>query len=258
VRATGFLVPREEAMVFLDAPGFKVSEVLVREGGRVTVGQILARITRSAGEAPEPPPSGRPAPAGPVMMALRAPAAGVVTHSTAMVGTVASAAMSEPLFRIAIDNEIELEVEVSSIHVPELAAGQTVRIEVEDGRGLSGRVRLVPAEIDQRTQLGRARLSLEGDPTLRIGTFARAAIDASRSCGISVPTSAVLHRTEGSGVQIVRDSTIQTRRVQIGLHSDSHSEIRDGLREGDVVVANAGSSLHDGDKVITLLADGPQ
>jgi len=59
VRATGFLVPREEAMVFLDAPGFRVTEVLVREGDRVTSGQILARMTRQAGEGPSRPRSPR-------------------------------------------------------------------------------------------------------------------------------------------------------------------------------------------------------
>jgi multidrug efflux pump subunit AcrA (membrane-fusion protein) len=252
VRATGFLLAREEAMVFLDAPGFKVTEVLAREGDRVTSGQILARLTRQA-DGPETPAAGRPTTA-----TLKAPSTGVVTHGAAVIGTVASVAMPEPLFRIAINNEIELEVEVSSIHVPELASGQTARVEIEDGRALSGRVRQVPGEIDQRTQLGRARISFEGDPSLRIGMFAKASVDANRSCGISVPTSAVFHRTEGTSVQVVRDATVETRLVQVGLHSDTQTEIRDGLREGDVVVANAGSSLHDGDKVTVIFADGTQ
>jgi multidrug efflux pump subunit AcrA (membrane-fusion protein) len=42
---------------------------------------------------------------------------------------------------------------------------------------------------------------------------------------------------------------VQTRKVQIGFHSDNDIEIRNGLREGDIVVANAGSSLRDGDRV---------
>jgi len=33
------------------------------------------------------------------------------------------------------------------------------------------------------------------------------------------------------------------------LLSDANAEIRDGLKEGEVVVANAGSSLEDGDQV---------
>jgi hypothetical protein len=73
--------------------------------------------------------------------------------------------------------------------------------------------------------------------------FARATIEANRSRGISVPRSAVLYRTEGPSVQVVRGDVIETRLVHVGYHSDTDTEIRDGLREGDLVVRDAGSSL---------------
>lgn len=245
IRVTGFLVPREEAVVTLDAPGMRVTEILASEGDRVTAGQTLARLTRDG------PDTGGAAKTA----TLKAPAAGVITRSTAVVGATASPLTPEPLFRIAVDNEIELEAEVPSIHVPALTSGQTARVEIGAPRELSGRVRLAPARIDQRTQLGRARIALERDPLIRLGVFARATIDAQRSCGISVPRSAVRYRTEGTSVQVVRNDAIETRLVQVGLHSDTDTEIRDGLREGDMVVANAGGSLRDGDKVKPLTSD---
>jgi RND family efflux transporter MFP subunit len=162
---------------------------------------------------------------------------------------------NEPIFRIAVDNEIELEAEVPSVHIPILAPGQTARVEIEDSRELSGKVRLVPGAVDLKTQLGRARVSLERDSRLRLGMFARATIEANRSRGISVPRSAVLYRTEGPSVRIVRGDVIETRLVHIGYHSDTDTEIREGLREGDLVVANAGSSLRDGDKVKPVESD---
>jgi hypothetical protein len=79
--------------------------------------------------------------------------------------------------------------------------------------------------------------------------FASATINANRSCGVSVPRTAVSHRTEGTSVQIVRNNTVEKRLVQVGLHSDTHIEIRNGLSEGEMVVADAGSSLRPGDKV---------
>ena len=82
--------------------------------------------------------------------------------------------------------------------------------------------------------------------------FASATIDATRSCGVSVPRTAVHHRTDGTSVQIVQDNTIEKRLVKVGLHSDTHTEIREGLREGELVVADAGSSLRHGDKVKPL------
>jgi HlyD family secretion protein len=250
IRVTGFLVAREEAVVSLDMPGYKVSEVLVGEGDRVTSGQILVRLARLTGETLDPSTDRRPA-----TMTLKAPAAGVITHSTAVLGSTASPLQTEPLFRIAVDNEIELEAEIPSIHVPLLVPKQPARIEIENNRELSGQVRLVPGAVDLKTQLGRARVSLERDSRLRLGMFARATIEANRSRGISVPRSAVFYRTDGPSVQIVRGNVIETRLVRVGYHSDTDTEIREGLREGDLVVANAGGSLGDGDKVKPVDAD---
>ena len=235
IRVTGFLVARSEAVVIFDLPGFKISEIQVGEGERVTSGQTLVRLSPISGD------SGS--------NTLKSPVSGLVIKSTAAIAATASAGPGEPLFRIAVDNEIELEADIPSIHMPLLARDQGARIQIDDGRELSGRVRLAPAAVDQRTQLGRARLSLERASGLRLGMFARATIDASRSCGISVPRSAVTYRTDGTSVQVVNESVVATRKVEIGLHSDNDAEIRQGLREGDVVVANAGSSLRDGDRV---------
>ena len=248
VRVTGFLVARQEAVVSLDIPNMRVTEVLVGEGETVKAGQELVRLTR------QPDENARPN-AAPQTITLKSPVTGLVIRTSAVVGAMAAAMPGEPLYRIAIDGEIELEVEVPSVHVPELASGQTARVELESGQELSGSIRLVPASIDQRTQLGRARLTLEKHPALRFGLFARAIIDASRSCGLSVPRSAVQYRTEGASVQLVRDNVVETRRVQLGFHSDYEIEIRDGLREGNMVVADAGSSLRDGDKVKPVLSD---
>jgi HlyD family secretion protein len=239
IPVTGFLVARREAVVTL-MPGDRVVEVLVGEGDTVASDQTLAQVTRP------PRPGGEPRNE---TVALKAPAAGVVIRSSAAIGAAGSPAQAEPLFRLAVDGEIELEAEVPSIHAPQISPGQPARIAVGNAFELSGQVRLAPAAIDPKTQLGRARISLAGKPRLRFATFARAVIDSSRSCGLSIPRSAVTYRTNGASVQVVADSAIETRTVQIGLHSDTDVEVTSGLAEGDLVVANAGTSLRDGDKV---------
>jgi HlyD family secretion protein len=243
VHGSGFLMPRSEALVTLDAEGFRVVEVLAQEGDTVTAGQTLVRLSRRT-------PNGEQA------AVLRAPAAGLIVKSSAVVGAVASP-RAEPLFNIAVDKEIEAEVEVPSIHVPKLKAGQTARVTGADGREWSGRVRLVRADIDRNTQLGRVRVSVERDPSLRAGLFVSVTIDAIRSCGVAVPRAAVLYRTDGTSVQVVRDSdhVIETRRVRVGLFSPGMAEIESGVRESEMIVANAGTSLRDGDKVKPIFAN---
>ena len=245
MRVTGFLVPRKVAVVSVDNEGYKITEVLVSEGDQVTAGQDMVKLTREASRDQRPPGGGQAgaqssAPPGKTNTTLQAPVAGLVMSSAATRGAVASP-QAGPLFRIITDNEVELDVEVPSLQVPKLKPGATARIIVDDGPERNGRLRMVEADIDQRTQLGHARLSVDRDPTLRVGMFARATIDASRSCGVSIPRSAVIYQTEGTSVQVVRANKIETRRVQLGLLADHTVEIREGVAEGDVVVANAGT-----------------
>jgi HlyD family secretion protein len=271
VRFTGLVVPRAEAIVNLDADGYQISEVLVAEGDIVTSGQVLVRMTRLASPAAPPPsaappmgfgPLGAPAmPQPPATKRLTAPAGGLVSKSTARVGAIAAPVPlppplgPEPLFRIIVDNKLEIEADVPSIDLPKLKAEQLARVQLENGRELTSQIRTILPEIDRRTQLGKVRLTIDTDPAIRAGMFASGTIDASHSCGVSIPRSAVEYLTEGPTVQIVRDATVMTRRLGLGLSSDTDVEVKYGIQEGDLVVANAGASLHDGDRVKPMFAD---
>jgi multidrug efflux pump subunit AcrA (membrane-fusion protein) len=237
VRVTGFAVARKTAMVLADAEGAKVAEVLVREGDVVADKQELARLTSLDPRAPAPQP-------------LRAPAAGLVTQVRTAVGVPVSP-QSGAMFQIAVGSEIELEAEVPGLHMLKLNPGATARVARDGFPDIAGRLRLVSPEIDRVTQLGRVRIALGADAPLKIGTFARVTIDARRSCGVAVPRSALDHST----VQVVKGNVIETRKVRVGLTSDTSTEILEGLNEGDIVVADAGTSLHDGDTVKTMFAD---
>src|SRR5438105_6218672 len=244
VRVTGFIVAKREAVVGADQEGSKVTDLFVREGDIVTDNQELARLS-----AP-PQQQGQQAGGRSGPVALRAPAPGLVTEVRTIVGAPASP-QAGPMFRIAVNNEIELDAEVPSIHVLKLNPGATARISRDNAPDLVGRVRLVSPQIDRTTQLGHVRISLANNPSLRVGMFARANIDAKRSCGVAVPRTAIDHLT----VQVVKGNTVETRRVRTGLVSDTDIEILEGLAEGEIVVADAGSSLHDGDQIKTMFAE---
>ena len=63
VRVTGFLVPRREAVVAVEQEGFRVTEVLVRDGDQVTENQELVRLGGPAAAA-QAQQSGAAEPAG--------------------------------------------------------------------------------------------------------------------------------------------------------------------------------------------------
>jgi multidrug efflux pump subunit AcrA (membrane-fusion protein) len=244
VRVTGFVVPRREAVVGADQEGSKVTDLLVREGDTVADNQELARLSA--------PPQQPGAPARPNQgpISLRAPAAGLLTEVKTIVGAPASP-QAGPMFRIAVNNEVELDAQVPAVHMLKLNPGATVRVSRDDAPDLVGRVRLISPEIDRTNQLGHIRISLTSNPSLKVGMFARASIDAKRSCGVAIPRTAIDHLT----VQVVKGNTVETRNVRVGLVSDTSTEILEGLDVGEIVVADAGSSLHDGDQIKTMFAD---
>jgi multidrug efflux pump subunit AcrA (membrane-fusion protein) len=245
VRVTGFVVPRREAVVGVDQEGSRVSDLLVREGEMVSENQELARLALPPPQPGAPGAGSRPAPTS-----LRAPAAGLLTQVNTIVGAPASP-QAGPMFRIAVNNEIDLDAEVPAVHMMKLNPGATVRISRDSGPDLAGRVRLVSPQIDRTTQLGHVRITLTNHPSLKIGMFAQASIDAKRSCGVAIPRTAIDHLT----VQVVKGNTVETRHVRVGLVSDTSTEILEGLDVGEIVVADAGSSLHDGDQIKTMFAE---
>src|SRR6476660_3982581 len=243
VRVTGFIVPRRDAQVGVDQEGSKVTDLFVREGDIVTENQELARLT-------PPPQQQQQAQGGARPVSLRAPAAGLVTEMRTAVGAPASP-QAGPMFRISVNNEIELDAEVPSFQLIKLNPGATVRISRDDAPDVVGKVRQISPQIDRTTQLGHVRISVSNNPSLKVGMFARANIDAKRSCDVAVPRTAIDRLT----LQVVKGNTIETRRVRVGLTSDTSTEILEGLDVGEIVVADAGTSLHDGDQIKTMFAD---
>jgi multidrug efflux pump subunit AcrA (membrane-fusion protein) len=237
VRVTGYLMPRREAYVAMNQEGFRIAEVLAQEGDQVSADQELVRLTRLGPADPRAAAAGQAG--APATIALRAPAAGVIARSTARVGALTNP-RGEPLFRITVDPALDAVIEVPSLYVTKIRAGAPARLFFEDGLELGGSVRVPASDVDPATQFGRARVAVTPNPALRAGMFASALIDTARSCGIAVPRSAIMRQNDTASVQVLRDGRVELRRVRVGLSSEDNVEIREGLSEGESVVANAG------------------
>ncbi|KQQ27165.1 RND transporter MFP subunit [Methylobacterium sp. Leaf123] len=180
---------------------------------------------------------------------IRAPEAGIVSRRTARVG-MATSSSAEPLFRLIARGEIELEAEVIETKLPLLREGAPAFIEIGEGERVTGSVRAVYPEVDKASRLGKVRVRLDPDPRLRIGTFARGAVELARTRGVTVPQASVLYGGgKRSSVLVVAEDKVESREVRTGLSDDDDIEIRSGLAEGERVVARAGSFLRDGDRV---------
>jgi len=232
VEVTGTVIAREETAVRPERPGLKVSDVMADAGDSVAAGQVLARLTLPEGGS----------------VNVTAPVAGVIASSTATIGAPASA-RGETLFSIIARSEYDLVGLVPVENIGKLQANQTASINIIGAGTVQGVVRRVAPTVEANSQLGQVFIAITTNRRLLINSSGRATIRTTQSCGLSVPLAAVLYSSAGTVVQVVKRERIETRRVEIGLMSGGTVEIKEGLTEGDDVVARAGSLLREGDPV---------
>lgn len=237
VEVSGFILAREETAVRPERPGLKVAEVLAEAGDTVTAGQNLARLNLPEGG----------------FQMIQAPVAGTISASSAIIGAIA-AARGDALFSIIARSEYDLVGLVPSADLAKLAVNQPASIRIVGLGYVQGKVRRVAPTIEPNSQLGQVFIGITASQRLPINSSGRAEIKTGQSCGVAVPLAAILYTPAGTVVQVIRRNRVETKRVEVGLTDGGQVEIRDGLNEGDIVVARAGSLLREGDPVRPVMA----
>jgi multidrug efflux pump subunit AcrA (membrane-fusion protein) len=237
VEATGTIIAREETSVRPERPGLKVTDVLAEAGDTTTAGQVLARLALPEGGT----------------LQVTAPVAGVIAASTAQIGNFASA-KGEALFTIVARSEYDLVGLVATTDLRKLAVNQPATVRISGAGDIDGKVRRIGPTVEPNIQQGMVYIGISSQKRLLLKASGRALIKSGQSCNVAVPLTAVQYSSAGTVVQVIRRNRVETKRVEVGLMSGGNIEVRDGLNEGDVVVARAGALLREGDPVRPVMA----
>ncbi|MGY3606950.1 MULTISPECIES: efflux RND transporter periplasmic adaptor subunit [unclassified Bradyrhizobium] len=237
VEVSGIIMPREETQVRPERFGLKVAEVMADPGDNVTAGQQLARLNLPEGG----------------QLNITAPVAGTISASSAIVGTIAGG-KGEALFSIIARNEFDLIGMVPTRDLGKLQPNQTASIKVIGAGEMDGKVRRVAPTVEPNSQLGQVVVGINAPRRLLVNSSGRAQIKTGQSCGVAVPLTAILYGSAGTVVQVIKRDRVETRRVETGLMQAGQVEIREGVQEGDIVVARAGALLREGDPVRPVMA----
>lgn len=237
VEATGTIIAREETSVRPERPGLKVTEVLAEAGQTTTAGQVLARLALPEGGT----------------LQVTAPVAGVIATSTAQIGNFASA-KGEALFTIVARSEYDLVGLVATTDMRKLAVNQQATVRIAGAGDMDGKIRRIGPTVEPNIQQGMVYIGISSQKRLLLNASGRALIKSGQSCNVAVPLTAVQYSSAGTVVQVIRRNRVETKRVEVGLMSGGNIEIRDGLNDGDVIVARAGALLREGDPVRPVMA----
>ena len=237
VEASGTIVARQETAVRPERPGLKVTELMAEAGDTITAGQVLARLSLPEGGT----------------LQVTAPVAGLIASSTAQIGAPASA-KGEALFSIVARSEYDLVGLVPTSDMKKLAVNQPATVRLTGAGDIEGKIRRIAPTVEPNIQQGVAYIGISTPRRLLLNSSARALIKVGQSCNVAVPLTSVQYSSAGTVVQLIRRNRVETKRVEIGLMSGGNIEIRDGVNEGDIVVARAGALLREGDPVRPVMA----
>jgi RND family efflux transporter MFP subunit len=175
---------------------------------------------------------------------LTAPFAGVVTARSVDPGSMATPGV--PIIVVADNSEYRLEATVPEKLANFLHVGAPVKVQLDalQADWTASIVQMIPAaDVASHSLLVKARLPR--DKRLYSGLFGRLLLPTGQRRLILVPDKAVWREGSLTGVFVIADNKAQLRMVQLGAAHDGALEANSGLREGDVIAADA-TGLADG------------
>ena len=180
---------------------------------------------------------------------VTAPASGLVSRRSARLGASTSG-VGEPLFRIVVNGDVDLEADAPEQSLVRFAVGMPASIHLPGlAEPVAGRVRLISEEVDKASRTGKVRIALSDVSHAHIGAFASGDVELARREGLGAPASALRRDGDSARLYVVRDGKVAERRVTLGIVQGDSVEVRDGLSDGEAVIARSAAFVRPGDRV---------
>ena len=194
-----------------------------------------------------------------------APFAGVLTRRNVDIGALVNAGnggSGKELFNLALIDPLRVYVSIPEADAPAIRAGMRAWIALAEfpAARFSGTVVRTANAIDQNTRTLLTEVDVPNqDGRLLPGAYAQVHFDVPLNGGrLSVPSSAMLFRSEGPSVAVVGPGDrVQLRPIVIGRDFGTSLEILQGVRANDRVVENPPDSLETG-QIVHVVADGSE
>ena len=158
------------------------------------------------------------------------------------------------LYKLVDNSRLELETNVASSEIARLAEGQKLRVSVgafPEEEFAASILTISPAvQLQNRSVAVRAAVPNPGGK-LKAGMFVKGRIITGvKPAALVVPLAAVWRRAgQAPFVYVVEQNRARRREVKLGLEQPQATEVAEGLKAGEVVVAEQNLELDDGASV---------
>jgi RND family efflux transporter MFP subunit len=175
---------------------------------------------------------------------IRAPYTGIVTQRHVEVG--GSVRPGQPLISGLSLGQLRLQVAIPQSDVAAIREHRRARVLLADGGEVEATAVTVFPYADPATHSFRVRVELPEEETgLHPGMTAKVAFVIGEGERLLIPHSALVQRSEVSGVYVVDGARVALRQLRLGHRFGDQVEVLAGLAEGETIAADpVAAALH--------------
>jgi RND family efflux transporter MFP subunit len=182
-----------------------------------------------------------------------APFEGVITVRNTDVGDLIQAGENsapKELFRLASIRTLRIYIPVPEVYAADVTNGQSAKVTLDafPNKEFAGTVVRNSDAIDLNSRTLNVEVDVE-NPTGKLfpGAYAFVHLKVPASTGsVTLPSNALLFRSEGLRAGVVRDSHVVLTPITIGQDYGGTVEVLSGLTPNDAVIVNPSDSLANG------------
>ena len=233
---TGDIEGKDQVQVYSKVSG-KLIEYKLEEGQPVKKGDVIALVDRDVtGYTFEPAP-------------VESTLTGIVAKTYLDKGDNITPQI--PLAVVADVDEVKIKIEVTEVDYPKVKVGQSSKITVDayPDKEFTGILSKFSALVDPNTRTATAEITIANPGHLLVpGMFARISLLVGEHKALVVPRDAIL-RLPGTGVYYcfkVEENQAKKALIELGIKENNDQEIKEGLKEGDLVILSGQGILQTG------------
>ena len=185
---------------------------------------------------------------------LKADFAGVVTELEAVAGQPPTE--SGKLVTIESTEKVYVRLNVSKYDLEKIAVGQKADIDIA-GKTYEGTVEKIDGmatKNDSGAMVVGVDVGIEKpDENIFLGVEAKVYVHMAKAEGVvTVPIEVINSDREGDFVYVEENGVVAKKRITVGISSDSVSEVKEGLSEGDNIIMANGMEFEEGMAVTAI------
>ncbi len=235
---TGDIKAQDEAVIYPKVSG-KVIEKVKEDGALINKGEAILYIDRDE-------------------VGLKFEKAPVESTLTGLLGRVyvdigENVTSGTPVALVVSADKVKIELDIPEKYLPKITTGQEAQISVDSwpNDNFTGSVTKVSPVIDLSTRTAPVEITVPNlDYRLKSGMFAKVRLVTEARDNIPVVLrEAIMGHEPDNYVFVVENKKAVFQKISLGIRQGPYFEVRDGLKEGDLVVIMGQQLLSNGTAV---------